>query len=145
MKALNHNRNRLRRRNRLAAAWMTSLAAALVVCFFAIVLLLIVVVFDGLFVAAVGGGAQQGATSEWLSAASGGGLRKFSQHSHIAFLSGSSHNTLFRLGIVGSLSRQNNQPVAELTLTNNSAQPLSGFAIQFNKNTCVASIIRSRD
>jgi AP-1 complex subunit beta-1 len=63
-----------------------------------------------------GGGAAGGDTTrqptQWLAAASGGGLSVF-----------------------GVFSRgDNDEPVADLQLRNESAAPLSGLAIQFNKN-----------
>jgi len=38
------------------------------------------------------------------------------------------------LEISGTFSRKNGQVLMELTLTNRALQPMSGFAIQFNKN-----------
>lgn len=41
------------------------------------------------------------------------------------------------LEVTGTFSRKNNQVVMEMTITNRAMQPMSGFAIQFNKNRCV--------
>jgi len=45
------------------------------------------------------------------------------------------------LEISGTFSRKNGQVLMELTLTNRALQPMSGFAIQFNKNRCSLSCI----
>lgn len=41
------------------------------------------------------------------------------------------------LEITGTFARKNNQINMELTFTNKAMQPMSGFAIQFNKNRFV--------
>ena len=38
------------------------------------------------------------------------------------------------LEVTGTFSRKNNQAVMEMTVTNRAMQPMTGFAIQFNKN-----------